>query len=174
MVNGKYVYPRVYGFTMGYSEGGADINGFKITKYGIDSSYCNPHVFRNNYFENCGIAFSGVYVSDSQVINNKFTNGTVHVGMDAWNVTVTGCTFNKCKDGVAVTDLGDARVSKNMFSYCKNGVHVYTGGGAEIAGNSFKYCTTGIRVEEDGHAVIDRSNLYYGMPVGTRIVQITA
>ncbi len=60
-VNGKYVYPRVYGFDMSHNDAGADINGFKLTRYGIDNSYCGSHIYRNNYFENCGISIWGSF-----------------------------------------------------------------------------------------------------------------
>ena len=143
--NGKYVYPRVYGFDMSYLDAGADINGFKITKYGIINERSAPHTYRNNYFENCGIDIWGSIPSGSEIINNKFTNGTVEVGMDTWQVLVTGCTFTKSNPGVSVYTGGDANITKNTFNTCKVGVDVDYDAGASITKNTFKYCTVGIR-----------------------------
>ena len=157
MVNEKYVYPRVYGFDMGHEESGADINGFKLTRYGIFME--SAHIIRNNYFENCGILLSDQFTSNAQIINSKFTNRTVYTGMDVMSSTIKGCTFSKCK--VGVSSRGAADIMNCTFSYCTKGVDVVPEGGAGVTYNTFDHCTEGVTVGENGGADITHNKFIY-------------
>ena len=157
MVNGKYVYPRVYGFDMGHEEIGADINGFNITRFGIVME--PAHIIKNNYFENCGIILSNQFTIGAQIINNKFTNGTIDVGMDVMDCTIKGCTFSKSKIGLYT--YGAAEVSNCVFLHCTKGVSVGSCGKAGVRYNTFEHCTEGVVVDEYGRAIITNNKFLY-------------
>jgi hypothetical protein len=70
---GKYVYPRVYGFSIKNNDPAVDIDGFKLTRYGIfnegygSDDELGPHIYRNNYFENCGISINNQFCQTSLI-----------------------------------------------------------------------------------------------------------
>jgi|SRR5665647_170803 len=90
-------YPTVYGFEMGQSTnalGAADINGFKITKYGVVGGRFSGNTIRNNYFVNCGVA-GGEGFWNNNFVNNQFTNGGIRLYAGSRDNVVTGNTFYK-------------------------------------------------------------------------------
>lgn len=145
-VGSTYKYPTVSGFDIGASEtdvGGADINGFKITKYGVGSDWgmLGSNVIRNNYFYNCGVGFSGFPCSNNIIMNNKFSGNYDYYGVslyESYDNIVTGNTFYKAKIGLNLMESAScASITKNLFSSCKIGVQCY-GVPDVLLGNTYK------------------------------------
>lgn len=120
-------YPIVYGFVMGQSTnalGAANINGFKITKYGVIGGYFGGSTIKNNYFINCGVT-GGEGWWNNNFINNQFTNGGIHLDAGSRDNVVTGNTFNKAKIGLElIQGAYCSRISGNTFSNCVIGVKI--------------------------------------------------
>ena len=116
-------YPKVYGF---YCYGGGGIiNGFSIQKNGIDADYSGNVYVRNDYFYNCGIGLAGGVASNSVIMNNQITGGTISV-YDTDNITITGNTISKSKVGLyEAEDTADPTVTKNTFKNCKYAVYFF-------------------------------------------------
>ena len=145
-VGNTYKYPTVYGFELGATEdnvGGADVNGFKITKYGISSAWgmLGSNVIRNNYFYNCGVGFAGFPCSNNVIMNNKFSGNYNYNGVSLYESldnVITGNTFYKAKVGIGLGDMGTCTsITKNTFSSCKIGVQCY-GIPDCLIGNTYK------------------------------------
>jgi len=120
-------YPTVYGFVMGQSTnalGAANINGFKITKYGVIGGYFGGNTIRNNYFVNCGVT-GGEAWWNNNFINNQFTNGGIHLDGGSRDNVVTGNTFYKAKIGLElIQGAYCTKISGNTFSNCGIGVKI--------------------------------------------------
>lgn len=153
-VGTTYKYPTVYGFDIGASTdnvGGADVNGFKITKYGISSDYGmgGGNTIRNNYFYNCGVSIAGFVNSNNVIMNNKFSGNYDYYGVSLYETCdniITGNTFNKAKVGLSLGDCVTCKtITKNTFSYCKVGVQCY-GIPDVLIGNTYKGNTKNILV----------------------------
>lgn len=119
-------YPKVNGFH--YAGEAGTINGFSIQKYGIDAGYVGSPTIRNNYFYNCGISLAGGAATNSLIINNQITGGTISfydtMGQSG---TITGNTISKSKCGLYVGEMaGLPIVSKNTFKNCVYGVYLYS------------------------------------------------
>ena len=146
-VGNTYKYPTVYGFQFSGSAdsktGSGDINGFKITKYGVSYDYGMPgsNTIRNNYFYNCGIEFTGFPCSGNIVMNNKFSGNYDYVGIDLYESQgniIKGNTFYKSKIGLILGDSSTCTsCTKNTFSSCKIGVQCY-GVPDSLIGNIYK------------------------------------
>lgn len=105
-----------------------------------------PHTYRNNYFENCGIAINDQSRQTTLIMNNRFVNGTVSMVLFAQNISVTGCTFTKCNPGIYLSESSEALIKDNKFSYCKTGVTFGEGGLGDATYNTFSNCKNGILV----------------------------
>lgn len=154
-VGSTYKYPKVYGFKVSWADdqfGSIDsINGFAITKYGIEIKDCGATTIRNNYFYNCGIRLLGHTVCDNIVINNKFTGNYDYTGVamcESYDNSIIGNTFTKANDGIA-TSYGSTckTITKNTFSGCKIGFHCdYVP--TCLIGNSYKGNKINIKVDD--------------------------
>ena len=120
-------YPTVYGFNMGWTTnalGAANINGFKITKYGVAGGYLGGNTIRNNYFVNCRVTGGGTW-GNNNFINNQFTNGGIYLDEGSRDNVITGNTFNKAKIGVElIQGAYCTKISGNTFSNCGIGVKI--------------------------------------------------
>lgn len=120
-------YPTVYGFVMGQSTNGlgaANINGFRITKYGVIGGRFSGNTIRNNYFVNCGVS-GGEGWWNNNFINNQFTNGGIHLEGGSRDNVVTGNTFYKAKIGLElIQGAYCTKISGNTFSNCVIGVKI--------------------------------------------------
>lgn len=120
-------YPTVYGFSMGQTTnalGAANINGFKIMKYGVFGGCLGGNTIKNNYFVNCGVAGGGTW-GNNNFINNQFTNGGIYLDEGSRDNVVTGNTFYKAKIGLElIQGAYCSRISGNTFSNCVIGVKI--------------------------------------------------
>lgn len=131
-VNGKNLsfqgtkYPVVYGFKNTDPLEPFNVNGFKITKFGVRYEFNTPSVLvRNNYFTNCTLEIAGSGSFGSTVMNNQFTGLKAGVSyFDTLEQTVTGNKFTGCKLGLSAVDTGFKKVSGNTFSQCITGVRL--------------------------------------------------
>jgi len=121
-------YPTVYGFVMGQSTkalGAANINGFRITKYGIIGGSFGSNTIQNNYFVNCGVVGLADNWGNNNFINNQFTNGGIHLASASRDNVVTGNTFYKAKIGLElIQGAYCTKISGNTFSNCVIGIKV--------------------------------------------------
>jgi hypothetical protein len=156
-VNGKYVYPSVYGFNFGYDyniqyPGSGDINGFKITKTGVSYDLVGGNTVRNNYFYNCGVGAGGQTCSGNTIMNNQFTGNYNYDGvslMENYDNSIIGNTFTKARNGVVLRwGAGCSMITKNTFSGCKVGfLSSYIP--SVLLGNTYKGNKINIKIVED-------------------------
>lgn len=156
-VNGKYVYPSVYGFNFGYDyniqyPGSGDINGFKIVKTGVSYGVIGNNIVRNNYFYNCGVGAGGQTCSGNTIMNNKFTGNYNYNGVDlteCYDNSIIGNTFSKARNGVVLRwGAGCSTITKNTFSGCKVGfLSSYIPD--VLLGNTYKGNKINIKIVED-------------------------
>lgn len=131
-INGKNIsfqgtkYPVVYGFKNTDPSGPFNVNGFKITKFGVRYEFNTPSMLvRNNYFMNCSLDIAGTGSFGSTVMNNQFTGSKAGISyFDAFDQTVTGNKFTSCNIGLSAIDTGFKKVSGNTFSRCVTGVRL--------------------------------------------------
>ena len=122
-------YPIVYGFNAYSGSGVITINGFYITKTGVDLDYSGGgNVVQNNYFQNCGIGVWGTVSSGALIKNNKITNGIISF-YDTFDNTVTGNTITKSKVGIYIPESADVSVVKNTITYNQVGIKRENGAG---------------------------------------------
>jgi len=68
-------------------------------------------------------------------------------GLFLWvNVTVEGCHFHHCHNGIHAITGGASEVRHNLFTDNREGVFLYRPGGIAVTGNVFRENTTGMRV----------------------------
>lgn len=140
-------YPKVDGFTDitdpygQYGQHDININGFSITKDGIDLGGLAVYgqIIRNNYFYSCGASIAGDMANNNLIKNNDFTKGGIVLSDSG--VEIIG---NKIKN----TDIGillgqgagsgsSAGISKNKITGCNVGIEFYGESSAGIYDNYF-------------------------------------
>lgn len=143
IIGQKGKYPTVYGFNNKSPEGSFDINGFKITKYGVSYVFNTPAMLvRNNYFMNCQLVIHGVISSGSVIMNNQFIGPKAGLTTyDTGNLIITGNRFTKCKIGIDAGDTGIEKASGNIFTQCDFAVKIidwiYGTGLSGFSGNKY-------------------------------------
>lgn len=156
-VKGKYQYPSVYGFKCCmdykiYNPGSADVNGFKITKYGIKYDLAGNNIVRNNYFYNCGVSIGGQSCSVNTIMNNKFTGNYNYNGVEfteCYENVVKGNTFYKARNGVVLRWGATCEtITGNTFSKCKVG---FLSGylPSNLLGNTYKGNNINVKIVDD-------------------------
>lgn len=126
IIGQKGKYPTVYGFKNNEQDQGFDINGFKITKYGVSYVFNTASALvRNNYFMNCNLYIGG-QVGDFTIMNNQFIGPKAGIsGYDTSYLSITGNKFTKCNIGFEGSLMWTPIVSKNIFTQCGTAVKLY-------------------------------------------------
>ena len=154
-VGNTYKYPSVYGFSFGWTDvpgevGSGDVNGFKITRDGIDYGVVGGNTVRNNYFYNCGVTISGLSCSGNTIMNNKFSGNYNYGGVylyESLDNVITGNTFSKATIGLSLGDFVTCTsLTKNTFTGCKIAVQVYGGIPDYLIGNTYKNNKVNIKI----------------------------
>jgi nitrous oxidase accessory protein NosD len=140
-------YPKVYGFynsadgsgEYGYSN--INVNGFSITKNGIDLSgiAVSGQIIRNNYFYSCSAAIAGDMAYNNLIKNNDFTKGRI-VLIDS-GVEIIGNKIKNADIGIVLgqgTGSGSGgTISQNNITGCNVGIEFYGESSADIYDNYF-------------------------------------
>lgn len=154
-IGNTYKYPKVYGFQAGWTDtqlGSIDsINGFTITRDGVDLGECGSCTIRNNYFTNCGVCLLGQTVSNNIVMNNKFSGNYNYYGIimrESYDNTITGNTFTKADNGIYFSWGSTCKkITGNTFSGCKIAFHCdYIP--KCLIGNTYKNNKVNVKVDE--------------------------
>lgn len=151
-----YKYPSVYGFYFGWTEnsqvGSGDVNGFKITKTGIQYNIVGGNTVRNNYFYNCGVGAGGTSCSNNVIMNNKFSGNLNYNGVsltECYENSITGNTFTKAKYGIVLRwGATCSTITGNTFDSCDVGTK--SGYLPDVlTGNTYKNTYPHIEIVED-------------------------
>jgi len=122
-----YKYPKVNGFSFGVGSkpgeaGAGNINGFNVTKYGIDYQLIGGNTVRNNYIYTKGVYCRGATCSNNTIINNKFYNCGISLYESSLN-SITGNTISKASVGLGMYEGSSCTtITGNTFSCCSVGV----------------------------------------------------
>lgn len=143
-VNGKRIsfqgvkYPTVYGFENKDPSGSFNVNGFKITKYGVVYDFNTPGMLvRNNYFMNCKVSVSGPGSGRWVIMNNQFIGSKAGVsGFDLYDLVITGNRFTKCNTGIGASDTRITKARENIFTQCGTAVKLCGSFGTDLSGFS--------------------------------------
>lgn len=127
-VGQKGKYPTVYGFDMSNTAtelGAANVNGFKITKYGVSGGYLGSNTIRNNYFVNCGVSGGGPTWNNNVIMNNQFSKGGIFIDDRSIDNVIQGNTIKYAKIGLQLRwDASCKSITKNTFQNCQVAVQV--------------------------------------------------
>jgi len=139
-------YPKVNGFydyTDPYSEYGQsniNINGFSITKNGIDlgGRAVRGQIIKNNYFYSCGASIDGDMASGT-IKNNYFKNGGISLSQS--QVDIIGNKILNADIGIGLYQGAGsstyALISKNKIIGCNVGIKFYWESSSDIYNNYF-------------------------------------
>jgi parallel beta-helix repeat protein len=122
-------YPIVYGFVPSASgmdiDGFTTVNGFTITKNGVNLNRGGDIVIKNNKFNYCGISVSG---SSYNVITNNYFYGSsigIFLSKTTQRNEITGNTIDHANTGLLVKSVAACwKISRNTFKNCKVGVQI--------------------------------------------------
>ncbi len=127
-------YPKVYGFynveesNDDFGREYVNINGFSITKNGIDlvGRAARGQIIKNNYFYSCGVSFDGDMASGT-IESNYFTNGGIFLSQAS--VNVIGNEIKNADVGIWLAQGAGsgtyASISKNKITGCNVGIKFY-------------------------------------------------
>jgi parallel beta-helix repeat protein len=155
-VKNTYKYPKVYGFQAGWTKdsklGSIDgVNGFTITRDGVDLGLCGGSLIRNNYFYNCGVYCVSQTCSENVIMNNKFSGNYNYDGVytqESYDNTITGNTFSKADHAIVIRWSSTFKtISKNTFNGCN--VAVWCNYKPSVLlGNTYKGNKVNVKVDD--------------------------
>ncbi|AKB81135.1 cell surface protein [Methanosarcina barkeri 3] len=138
-VNGFYDYIDPYSGDFGQSD--ININGFSITKNGIDLSdrAVSGQIIRNNYFYSCDASISGDMASGNLIKNNDFTNGGIFLSESS--VDIIGNKIKNADIGIELFEgagsTTGALISKNKITGCNVGIKFHGFSSGDVYDNYF-------------------------------------
>lgn len=149
-VGQKGKYPTVYGFEMRWTSdktGAANVNGFRITKYGVTGGLVGANTIRNNYFTNCGVGGGGSTWCNNVIMNNQFSYGGISISDQSYGNVIQG----------------------NTIKYAKIGLHLWGSASCDvITQNTFQSCQIGVQVQSIPPVLL--GNKYIGNKINIKIV----